>query len=87
MAHFNKFFGCKKARVLAHGPEQPLYRKICGIIGGEPVNDGQSFFMKREERGKSIPFSLEVSGYRKFGLLATVIRNEQIKNGTISPKK
>jgi predicted ATPase len=69
--------------VLATGPEQPLYRKICKVIGGEPQNDGQSFFIKRFDVIESIPLSLEASGYRKFGLLATLIRNEQIKSGSI----
>jgi AAA15 family ATPase/GTPase len=73
----------KKARVLATCPEQPLYRKICDLIGGVPENDGQSFFMKRSDIQKLIPFSLEASGYRKFGLLAALIRNEQIKSGSI----
>jgi ABC-type histidine transport system ATPase subunit len=73
----------KKARVLANTPEQPLYREICNLIGGEPENDGQNFFIKRREIEKRIPFSMEASGYRKLGLLATLIRNEQIKNGSI----
>ena len=71
-----------KARVLANTPEQPLYRRICDIIGGEPQNDGQSFFIKRPNIDTPIPFSLEASGYRKLGLLATLIRNEQISIGT-----
>ncbi|MDR1482654.1 MAG: AAA family ATPase [Synergistaceae bacterium] len=65
----------KKARVLANRPEQPLYREICDLIGGEPENDGQNFFIKRRGLEKRIPFSMEASGYRKFGLLATLIRN------------
>jgi predicted ATPase len=73
----------EKARVLADCPEQALYRTICGIIEGEPENDGQSFFIKRKGIAEAIPFSFEASGYRKFGLLAILIRNEQIKNGTI----
>jgi predicted ATPase len=71
----------KKARILANSPEQPLYGKICNIIGGQPENDGQSFYMKREN--VSIPFSMEASGYRKLGLLAILIRNEQIKANSI----
>jgi AAA15 family ATPase/GTPase len=71
----------KKARVLADTPEQPIFRKICEIIGGKPENDGQSFFMARLGIKKPIPFSMEASGYRKFGLLAALIRNEQIKPG------
>jgi ABC-type polar amino acid transport system ATPase subunit len=73
----------KKARVLADSPEQPLFKKICEIIGGRPENDGQSFFMARLGMKKPIPFSMEASGYRKFGLLAALIRNEQIKPGAV----
>jgi predicted ATPase len=73
----------KRSRVLADCPEQAIYKKICEIIGGKPENDGQSFFMKHKNIKKSIPFSMEASGYRKFGLLATLIRNEQISPGSI----
>ena len=73
----------KKARILADTPEQPLYKEICNIIEGQPENDGQSFYMKRNNILVKIPFSMEASGYRKFGLLATLIRNEQIKSGSI----
>jgi predicted ATP-dependent endonuclease of OLD family len=72
----------EKARVRVSWPEQPLYRKICDLIQAEPENDGESFFMRREGIEKPIPFSSEASGYRKFGLLATLIRNEQIKPDT-----
>ena len=73
----------EKARVLASTPEQPLYRKICDLIGGEPEHDGQRFFMKRQNIAEAIPFSMEASGYRKFGLLAMLIRNEMIKRGSV----
>ncbi|MDR2268115.1 MAG: AAA family ATPase [Holosporaceae bacterium] len=73
----------KKARILANGPEQPLYTKICKIINAEPENDGQSFYMRHKDLEDRIPFSLEASGYRKFGLLAALIRNEQIRSGSI----
>ena len=73
----------EKARVLASVPEQPLYREICDLIGGEPEHDGQSFFMKRPEIEKPIHFSLEASGFRKLGLLALLIRNEMIQSGSI----
>jgi predicted ATP-dependent endonuclease of OLD family len=58
----------EKARVRVSGPEQPLYRKICGIIQAEPENDGESFFMRRKGMAKPIPFSSEASGCRKFRL-------------------
>jgi ABC-type arginine transport system ATPase subunit len=70
----------KKARVLATSEEQPLYRKICDIIGGEPDTDGQNFYIVRN--GVKIPYAMEASGFRKFGLLAILIRNEQIKPGS-----
>jgi AAA15 family ATPase/GTPase len=69
----------KQARVAPSKPEQYLYKRICDIIGGKPQNDGENFFIKRDNIEKPIPFSLEASGFRKFGLLATLIRNEQIK--------
>ena len=73
----------ERARVLPSAPEQPLYWKICDIISGEPEHDGQSFYMNRNDVDKPIPFSMEASGYRKFGLLALLIRNEQIKPGSV----
>jgi AAA15 family ATPase/GTPase len=73
----------KQARVAPSKPEQYLYKKICGIIGGKPQNDGENFFIKRDNIDEPIPFSLEASGFRKFGLLATLIRNEQIKPGSV----
>jgi predicted ATP-dependent endonuclease of OLD family len=73
----------EKARVLANGSEQPLYKEICRLIDGEPENDGQSFYMRRDRIKNPIPFSMEASGYRKLGLLATLIRNEQIRRDTV----
>jgi len=73
----------ERARVLPHTPEQPLYREICDLIQAEPESDGQNFFMKRYDMNDKIPFAAEASGYNKFGLLALLIRNEQIKPGTI----
>jgi predicted ATPase len=72
----------KKARVAAQKPLQPLVKDIYNIIGGTVSNDGEEFYVQRDGIEKRIPFSMEASGYRKFGLLATLIRNEQIKSGT-----
>jgi hypothetical protein len=72
----------KKARVAAQKPLQPLVGDIYKIIGGAVETDGEEFFVIRDNIGKPIPFSMEASGYRKFGLLATLIRNEQIKPGS-----
>ena len=71
----------KKSRVAAQKPLQPLVKKIHEIIGGVVTNDGEDFYVKRDGIETPIPFSMEASGYRKFGLLATLIRNEQIKSG------
>ena len=73
----------EQARVPPQVPEQPLYREICDFIGGEPEHNGESFFMERFDIYEPIPFSHEASGYRKLGLLALLVRNEQIKPGTI----
>ena len=73
----------KKARILAKKPKQALYLKICNLIGGEPKSEGESFFMKRDDLKTPIHFSHEASGYRKLGLLALLIRNEQIKPGSV----
>ncbi|MCL2054992.1 MAG: ATP-binding protein [Oscillospiraceae bacterium] len=73
----------EQARVHATASEKPLYSKICNIIGGEPKHNGESFFMKRKNIDNPIPFSAEASGFRKFGLLAMLVRNEQIRNGTV----
>lgn len=73
----------EKARILPSSPEQPLYTKICKEIAAEPENDGENFYMKRKELESRIPFSMEASGYRKLGLLAILIRNEQIRPGSI----
>jgi AAA15 family ATPase/GTPase len=73
----------KKARVAPNKPKQPLVEKIEKIIGGEVQNDGENFFVKKQNLEKPVPFAFEASGYRKFGLLATLIRNEQIKSGGV----
>jgi AAA15 family ATPase/GTPase len=73
----------KKARVAPDKPKQELVHAIEKIIGGEVENDGESFFVKRNDAEIPIPFSMEASGFKKFGLLATLIRNEQIASGTV----
>jgi AAA15 family ATPase/GTPase len=73
----------KKARVAPNKPKQALVEKIEEIIGGEIENDGENFFIKKPNIEKPVPFAFEASGYRKFALLATLIRNEQIKSGGV----
>jgi energy-coupling factor transporter ATP-binding protein EcfA2 len=71
----------KKSRIAGERTPQPLVRKIFNVIGGEVECDGQVFYIVRN--GKKIEFSAEASGFRKFGLLASLIRNEQIQKGSI----
>jgi predicted ATP-dependent endonuclease of OLD family len=71
----------KKSRVAGERTPQLLVRKIFNVIGGDVECDGQVFYIVRN--GKRIEFSAEASGFRKLGLLATLIRNEQIKKGSI----
>jgi predicted ATPase len=73
----------KKARVAPDKPKQELVQAVEKIIGGEVENDGESFFVKKNDSEIPIPFSMEASGFKKFGLLATLIRNEQIAPGTV----
>jgi predicted ATP-dependent endonuclease of OLD family len=73
----------KKARVAPNKPKQELVQAIEKIIGGEVENDGESFFVKKNNSEIPIPFSMEASGFKQFGLLATLIRNEQIVPGTV----
>jgi energy-coupling factor transporter ATP-binding protein EcfA2 len=71
----------QKTRVAGERIPQSLVRKIFDVIGGDVECDGQVFYVVRN--GKKIEFSAEASGFRKLGLLATLIRNEQIKKGSI----
>jgi energy-coupling factor transporter ATP-binding protein EcfA2 len=71
----------KKSRVAGERTPQPLVRKIFNVIGGEIECDGQTFYIVKN--GEKIEFSAEASGFRKLGLLATLIRNEQIKKGSV----
>jgi predicted ATPase len=73
----------KKARVAPNKPKQELVKIIEKIIGGEVENDGESFFVKKTGIEIPVPFSMEASGFKKFGLLAALIRNEQITSGTV----
>ncbi|MDR0730457.1 MAG: AAA family ATPase [Treponema sp.] len=73
----------KKARVAPNKPKQELVKTIEKIIGGEVLNDGESFFVKKTDMEIPVPFSMEASGFKKFALLAVLIRNEQISPGTV----
>jgi AAA15 family ATPase/GTPase len=56
--------------------------KIKGIIGGEVVYENDTFYVMKDELGK-LPFSLEASGFRKFGLLWKLLRNGLLESGSI----
>jgi AAA15 family ATPase/GTPase len=50
-------------------------------IGGEVVFDSKTFFVDKKD-GTRIPFSLEASGFRKFGLLWILLRNGLLEKDT-----
>jgi predicted ATPase len=64
-------------------PDNQICDKITRIIGGEVVYDNDTFYIRNEKSGSFIPFSLEASGYRKFGLLWKLIRNGLLESGSI----
>jgi AAA15 family ATPase/GTPase len=56
--------------------------RIKSIIGGEVLYENDIFFVVKEG-GEKTPFSLEASGFRKFGLLWKLLRNGLLENGSI----
>jgi AAA15 family ATPase/GTPase len=58
-----------------------ILEKIKRIIGGEVVFQDDTFYTQKEN-GDKIPFFLEASGYRKFGLLWKLLRNGLLESGT-----
>jgi energy-coupling factor transporter ATP-binding protein EcfA2 len=56
--------------------------KIKPIIGGEVVYENDTFYTQKES-GEKVSFSLEASGYRKFGLLWKLLRNGLLEKGVI----
>jgi hypothetical protein len=59
-----------------------ILEQIKLIIGGEVVFQDDTFYMQKEN-GDKIPFFLEASGYRKFGLLWKLLRNGSLESGTV----
>jgi hypothetical protein len=55
---------------------------ISKIIDGEIIYQNDIFYVKKTS-GQLIEFSLEASGYRKFGLLWKLLRNGQLESDTI----
>lgn len=75
----------EQARKLPNGPKPPMVEKIEKIIGGriELSADGQSFMVNKALLDYPIDLLFEASGYQKFALLARLIHNGQIADGTI----
>jgi hypothetical protein len=63
--------------------DNPLCNKIRAIIGGEVAYDNDTFIILKDIGGLQVPFSVEASGYRKFGLLWKLIRNGLFEPGSI----
>ncbi|MDR2090014.1 MAG: AAA family ATPase [Clostridiales Family XIII bacterium] len=59
-----------------------IMEKISGIIEGTIVYEKDVFYVKKNN-GKTIPFSLEASGYQKFGLLWKLLHNGLLDSGHI----
>ncbi len=55
---------------------------IKSVIGGEVVYENDTFFTVKSD-GTKIPFVLEASGYRKFGLLWKLLRNGLLENESV----
>ncbi|GHU57738.1 hypothetical protein AGMMS49975_23740 [Clostridia bacterium] len=60
---------------------QKLLDKISDIIGGYVEYENDTFHIVSEDR--KTPFSLESSGYRKFGLLWKLLRNGLLESGAV----
>ena len=65
---------------------KPNAKKVIGkikeIIGGEVTYENDAFFTVKDN-GERISFSLEASGFLKFGLLWKLLRNGLLERGTI----
>jgi AAA15 family ATPase/GTPase len=56
--------------------------KIKSIIEGEVVYENDTFFVEKSD-GAKVPFVLEASGYRKFGLLWKLLRNGLLESDSV----
>jgi AAA15 family ATPase/GTPase len=56
--------------------------KIKTIIGGGVIYENDIFYTQKEN-GEKVSFSLEASGYKKFGLLWKLLRNGLLEKGSI----
>jgi energy-coupling factor transporter ATP-binding protein EcfA2 len=60
-----------------------LCTKIREIIGGEVAYDDDTFIILKDKSSTPIPFPMEASGYKKFGLLWKLIRNGLLEKESI----
>ena len=68
-------------RVITPNTERVI-NKIKKIIGGEVLYENDMFYVVNTNKIKT-PFSLEASGFRKFGLLWKLLRNGLLEEGSI----
>jgi AAA15 family ATPase/GTPase len=61
---------------------EKILDRIKNVIGGEVVYENDKFYIARPDIGK-VPFSLEASGFRKFGLLWKLLRNGLLEAGSV----
>ncbi|GHU76933.1 hypothetical protein FACS189461_5050 [Spirochaetia bacterium] len=59
-----------------------LLGEIKSVIMGEVICENDTFFIVKTD-GHKIPFSLEASGFQKFGLLWKLLRNGLLESGSI----
>jgi energy-coupling factor transporter ATP-binding protein EcfA2 len=70
-----------ETRKITSNAEKVLDR-VKNVIGGEVVYENDKFYISRTDIGK-VPFSLEASGFRKFGLLWKLLRNGLLESESI----
>jgi AAA15 family ATPase/GTPase len=59
-----------------------LLNKIKSVILGEVIYENDTFFILKTD-GQKVPFSLEASGFQKFGLLWKLLRNGLLESGSV----
>jgi AAA15 family ATPase/GTPase len=59
-----------------------LLDEIKSVIMGEVIYENDTFFIVKTD-GRNVPFSLEASGFQKFGLLWKLLRNGLLESGSI----
>ncbi|GHU82587.1 hypothetical protein FACS189468_6960 [Spirochaetia bacterium] len=58
-----------------------LLDRIKNVIGGEVEYENDTFYIVKKDM--KVPFSLEASGFQKFGLLWKLLRNSLLESGSI----